>query len=191
MNLKQQLLKNFYPFLLKAGKLVKKNVGVFLKPLNKSRGFYDLTFTSIKGEKLTLVSFSNKKVMIVNTASECGYTAQYGQLNDLAERYPNLIIICFPSNDFKQQEKESNEKIAAFCELNFGNKYLLAQKAIVLKKVGQHPIYKWLCDASKNGWNEKAPTWNFCKYLLDESGNLIGFFEAGIEPGNLQITTLL
>ena len=109
----------------------------------------------------------------------------------MAEKYPDLKIICFPSNDFKQQEKESNEKIAAFCEINFGNKFLLTQKAVVLKKDDQHPVYKWLCDALQNGWNEKVPTWNFCKYLVDETGNLIGFFEAGIEPGDTQITSLL
>lgn len=191
MNLKQKLLKKLYPLLLIAGKYFNKNVRAIVKTSNKSNSFYDLSLNSIIGEKLSIVSFVRKKIMIVNTASECGYTAQYGQLNDLAGKYPGLVILCFPSNDFKQQEKENNQKIAEFCEVNFGNKFLLAQKCNVLKNELQHPIYKWLCDVSKNGWNDKAPTWNFCKYLINEEGNLVGFFEAGIEPDDLKITSLL
>ncbi len=191
MNGKQKALQKFYPILLKMGKWLHKNNGVFIKSHNKSTGFYDSNFTTIKSEKINTAAFKGKKILIVNTASACGYTAQYAQLNELARKYPHLVIICFPSNDFKQQEKESNEKIAAFCEINFGNKYLLSQKTIVLKRDNQHPIYKWLCDISQNGWNDKAPTWNFCKYLVDESGNLIGLFEAGIEPNDAQITSLL
>lgn len=188
MNLQQKSLKLFYPLLIRLGKWSKKNRKVLINLEKNSKGFYDLSFEKNKGAIISTSSLLGKKILIVNTASGCGYTSQYEKLEELATTYPNTEVVCFPANDFKQQEKASDDNIASFCKLNYGNRFTLAKKTVVVKKEGQHPIYEWLCDPAKNGWNDRAPSWNFCKYLIDEVGNLVGFFEAGIEPDEKSIT---
>jgi glutathione peroxidase len=92
------------------------------------------------------------------------------------------MIIGFPSNEFGNQEKGSNESIASFCKINYGVSFPLAIKGEVLKNGSQQEIYKWLTDTKLNGWNNQVPTWNFCKYLIDENGVLVDFFNSGIDP---------
>ena len=138
---------------------------------------------------LDIASLKGKKVLLVNTASECGYTGQYEQLQKLYSRYNNqLVVIGFPANDFKEQEKGTNEEIASFCKKNYGVTFPLAEKSIVVKTAGQNNIFQWLTDPAKNGWNSQAPTWNFCKYLVNENGVLIDFFASGVEPTGEEIT---
>lgn len=145
--------------------------------------FYDLKITLNNGQELDFDSLRNKKVMLVNTASDCGYTNQYEGLQALHERYKDkLTIIGFPANDFGEQEKGTDNAIEQFCKVNFGVTFQLAKKSTVVKKEDQNPVYQWLTDENKNGWNYTAPTWNFCKYLVDENGALTHFFEAAIEP---------
>ncbi|HRB31060.1 MAG TPA: glutathione peroxidase [Ferruginibacter sp.] len=145
--------------------------------------FYLLNAVLIHGETFSFESLKGKKVLLVNTASDCGYTPQYKGLEQLHQQEKDrLVIIGFPSNDFGEQEKGSNNEIGNFCEKNFGVTFLLTQKSIVKKMSGQDPVYKWLTDETKNGWNDVAPSWNFCKYLVNEEGNLTHFFESGIEP---------
>ena len=141
---------------------------------------------------LDIASLKGKKVLLVNTASECGYTGQYEQLQKLYSRYNNqLVVIGFPANDFKEQEKGTNEEIASFCKKNYGVTFPLAEKSIVVKTAGQNNIFQWLTDPAKNGWNSQAPTWNFCKYLVNENGVLIDFFASGVEPTGEEITNAL
>jgi glutathione peroxidase len=119
----------------------------------------------------------------VNTASECGYTAQYEGLQALQEKFDNqLVILGFPANDFGAQEKGTDEAIEQFCKVNFGVSFPLVKKSTVIKGPTQHPVYQWLTQENKNGWNEFVPNWNFCKYLIDEKGDLTHVFESGIEP---------
>ena len=145
--------------------------------------FHKLEMHQNDGNTFKFETLKHKKVMLVNTASDCGYTAQYDDLQKLSEIYKDkLIIIGFPSNDFGEQEKADDNIIEQFCKINFGVTFPLMAKSTVRKKDNQNDIYKWLTDKAKNGWNDQAPTWNFCKYLVDESGNLTHFFEAAIEP---------
>ena len=119
----------------------------------------------------------------MNTASDCGYTGQYASLQALQERYPDeLVVIGFPANDFKEQEKAGNEQIAAFCQRNYGVTFPLSEKVSVVKGPSQHPVFKWLSDPAQNGWNDRAPVWNFSKYVIDESGRLVGYFGPAIDP---------
>lgn len=156
------------------------------------QSFYTLEATLNNGTILDFANFKNKKVMIVNTASDCGFTNQYEGLQALYEKYKDkLEIIGFPANDFGEQEKGSDEAIGQFCKINYGVTFPLCKKAIVKKKEGQHEVFQWLTDENKNGWNYVAPTWNFCKYLVDEEGNLTHFFEAAVEPMGKEITTAL
>ena len=147
--------------------------------------FYDLHALLMDGQSKSFSDFKNKKVLIVNTASDCGYTAQYEGLQNLHEKYKDqLIIIGFPSNDFGEQEKYDNAEIVQFCKKNYGVDFLLAKKASVIKQNDQHAVFRWLTDENKNGWNNQEPVWNFCKYLIDENGNLVGFFESAVEPSS-------
>jgi glutathione peroxidase len=144
---------------------------------------YTIPFELINGDTADLSAYRGKKIVVVNTASDCGYTGQYEELQKLyAQRKDDIVIVGFPANDFKQQEKGSNEEIASFCKKNYGVDFPLAMKTTVIKSADQHPIFKWLSDQKQNGWNEQAPSWNFSKYIIDEQGKLIGYFDPGVSP---------
>lgn len=126
--------------------------------------------------------------MIVNTASNCGYTNQYAELQKLSERFnEDLIVIAFPANDFKEQEKGTDEEIAQFCQVNYGISFPLAKKSKVVKGNGQNKVFQWLTHKELNGWNDKEPSWNFSKYLIDEDGNLSHYFDPAISPLSEQV----
>lgn len=183
MNTKQRILKLAYPVLTGIGRLIGKGNKILKSSKKAPASFYDLSIALNDGTSMGFDSLRNKKVMIVNTASDCGYTAQYEALQELNDNCGSrLIIIGFPSNDFGAQEKGSDDNIAQFCKINFGVTFQLSKKSTVAKIKGQHEVYKWLSEEHKNGWNNQEPTWNFCKYIIDENGNLTHYFESGIEP---------
>ena len=153
--------------------------------------FYDLKATSIDGEEISFKKYKGKKVLIVNTASSCGYTYQYEGLQKLNDIYgKDVEILGFPANDFLFQERGSDAEIADFCEKNCGVTFQMFSK-ITTKGRNQSPVYTWLTNKDLNGWNEKKPTWNFCKYLIDENGNLVEFFDKSVKPMSKEITELL
>ena len=138
------------------------------------------------GHHFDLNTIKGKKLLIVNTASKCGYTHQYAELERLYEKNQDrLAILAFPSGDFRDQEFEDDDTITTFCKINYGIRFPVMKKSIVLKKEGQNSIYNWLTDKAKNGWNSKAPYWNFCKYLIDERGNLTHFFGPSVSPSEI------
>lgn len=149
---------------------------------------YDIPLLDIKGNTTTLSAYKGKKILIVNVASECGYTPQYAQLQELHEnRNADIAVLGFPCNQFGSQEPGSEEQITAFCSRVYGVTFPMFNKVIVHGK-GQHPLYHWLTDPSQNGWNSQAPDWNFCKYLIDEEGKLIHFFSPAVSPFDERIT---
>ena len=153
--------------------------------------FYDLKATSIEGEQINFSQFKGKKVLIVNTASSCGYTYQYEGLQKLHDIYgDDVAILGFPANDFLYQERGSDADIADFCEKNYGVTFQLFSK-ITTRGKNQSPVYTWLTNKDLNGWNEKKPTWNFCKYLINEEGDLVAFFDKSVKPLSKEITGLL
>jgi glutathione peroxidase len=144
---------------------------------------YNLSFHSNKQKEMSLAEFKGKKLLLVNTASACGYTPQYKELQQLQERFrDDLMVIGFPANDFKEQEKLNDDEIAAFCEINFGVTFPLAAKSTVIKGSDQNKIFQWLSSKEMNGWNDNAPKWNFSKYLVNEEGLLTHYFDASISP---------
>lgn len=193
MTVKQIFLKAIYPawmwFASKTG-LNKSNS--FNENAMPAVSFYSLKDTAINGTAFDFEKLKGKKIMLVNTASDCGYTGQYDDLQKLSERYKDkLVVIGFPANDFKEQEKGSDEEIAAFCKLNFGVSFPLMKKSSVIKGANQNKIFNWLTDSTKNGWNNEQPSWNFCKYIVDEQGRLTNYFGSTIEPMGKEIEAAL
>jgi glutathione peroxidase len=159
----------------------------------KRNSIFDQNFglKMIDGTAQELSKWKGKKILIVNTASECGYTPQYEDLQKLATAYPEkLVVLGFPANDFGGQEPGSNTEITSFCKKNYGVTFPLFEK-ISVKGETMHPLYKWLSTPALNGWNDKTPSWNFCKYMLDEEGKLIKFFPSRVKPMDAEITDLL
>jgi glutathione peroxidase len=169
-------------FGLRAG--IRKNKENIPPPVS----FYGLSTALIDGKNLSFRDFTGKNVLIVNTASDCGYTSQLSELKKLYQLYKDkLVVLGFPSNDFKEQEKLSDKEIASFCFANFGVDFPLAQKSVVVVADGQNEVFQWLTDKNKNGWNDQPPEWNFSKYLVNQRGILTHYFGPGIDPmsGNL------
>ncbi len=184
MTIKQKLLKAAYPvFMWISGKAAKEDRVLSNERAIAPVSFYNLKGTLNNGNSFNFEKLKGKKVLLVNTASDCGYTAQYESLEKLHRKYQDqLVVIGFPSNDFKDQEKGDDSAIAQFCKINYGVSFQLMTKTVVKKSANQNSIYTWLTDEKENGWNSKAPSWNFCKYLVNEQGKLTHFFEASVEP---------
>ena len=138
---------------------------------------------SIDGDSVSISKFKDKKILIVNVASKCGYTYQYEDLQKLYEEYSeDLVVLGFPSNDFLWQEPGENEQIKKFCSSKYGVTFPMFSKISVKKSDKQNSLYSWLSNKNLNGWNNEAPSWNFYKYLIDENGNLIKMFSSKIKP---------
>ena len=141
----------------------------------------------INGETINFSQFEGKKILIVNTASECGFTIQYQQLQELHDQSKEkLVIIGFPANNFGGQEPGSNQEIKDFCELKYGVNFPLTEKISVTGD-NQHPIYQWLTRKSLNGVSDNEVKWNFHKFLINESGQLITSFPSAVGPFDDQI----
>lgn len=149
---------------------------------------YNIKMKGIDGKEISMDQYKGKKILIVNTASECGYTPQYKQLQELHENFGNKItVLGFPANNFGAQEPGSNSDIVNFCERNYGVTFQLFEKTDVVGK-NKNPLYKWLTEKEQNGWNTEEPKWNFGKYLIDEKGELIKVFSHAVDPLSSDIT---
>jgi glutathione peroxidase len=141
-----------------------------------SSSFYDFKMPAIDGKTIDFSQYKGKPVLIVNTASKCGNTPQYADLQKLHEQYGDKVIILgFPANNFGGQEPGSNIQIAEFCQQNYGVSFQMFEK-ISVKGDDQHELYKWLKE--KTG---QEPTWNFCKYLVKPDGT-VKFFSSKVKP---------
>lgn len=146
--------------------------------------FYDLKAISLDGETIDMSKYKGKKIIILNVASKCGYTPQYADWQKFYESNKDQVeVLGFPCNQFLGQEPGSSDEIATFCQKNYGVTFQMFDKVDV-KGDQQHAIYQWLTDPSKNGWNSEVPSWNFCKYLINEEGKLTHFFGSKIKPDN-------
>jgi glutathione peroxidase len=140
-----------------------------------SKTLYDFKATTIDGKEFDFSSLKGKKVLIVNTASKCGHTPQYKDLEYLYKTYggDKFVIIGFPANNFLSQEPGSNEQIKEFCTVNYGVTFPMMAK-ISVKGDSITPLYKWLTNKSENGIMDAPVTWNFQKFMIDENGNVVG-----------------
>jgi glutathione peroxidase len=181
MTFRQKILKLVYPVFMRISG--RRNIFV-----NKERKapvvpFHSLSVLLNNGRVLTFEELKGRKVLLVNTASDCGYTRQYTELQQLQEIYKEkLAIIGFPANDFKQQEKGSDAEIAQFCQANYHIDFPLAKKSSVVKGAQQNDVYQWLTHSTQNGWNDQEPSWNFSKYLVNEEGTLTHYYDPSVSP---------
>jgi glutathione peroxidase len=150
---------------------------------------YDFKVSSLDGKEIDFSKFKGKKVMVVNTASKCGYTPQYADLQKLYEKYQGkLVIVGFPANNFGEQEPGSNEDIGAFCKKNYGVTFPMAEKVSVVGD-DAHPLFKYLAaEAKKQGTPDPVVKWNFTKFLIDEKGKLVKVFPSKVNPMSEEIT---
>jgi glutathione peroxidase len=149
---------------------------------------YDFKVPGLDGKEIDLASLKGKKVLIVNTASKCGYTPQYTDLENLHKAYKDkLVVIGFPANNFGQQEPGSNEEIGEFCKKNYGVTFLMAEKVSV-KGDDIHPLFKYLTEEAKKMGVEDPIKWNFTKFLVDEKGKLVAVFPSKVKPMSEDIT---
>lgn len=148
---------------------------------------HQFTATALDGSTFDFATLRGKKVIVVNTASECGFTPQYKELQMLSEKYKDkLVIIGFPTNDFGGQEPGSNKEIATFCEKNYGVTFpMMAKITVKGKKID--PVYQFLTQKDRNGVLQSEVEWNFQKYLIDEQGHLVKMLPSKIKPDDAQI----
>jgi glutathione peroxidase len=168
---------------------------------------YDFKVPGLDGNPIDFSAYKGKKIMIVNTASKCGNTPQYAELEKLYEKYKDkLVIVGFPANNFGEQEPGSNIEIKEFCKKNYGVSFPMAEKVSV-RGDDIHPLYKWLVDQSKElaksvpsdnskdiVWKrflQDPVNWNFTKFLVDEKGNLVAVFHNKVNPMSEEITKYL
>lgn len=152
-----------------------------------AQGFYDFKVKTLEGADFDFSTLKGKKVMIVNTASKCGYTPQYKELEEVSVNYrDNLVIIGFPANNFLNQEPGSAADIRKFCSENYGVTFQLMEK-ISVKGDDIHPLYKWLTSKDKNGVMDSDVKWNFQKYLIDENGKLVDVIYSKEKPNSEKV----
>ena len=159
---------------------------------NNSESFYEYSSVTIDGEEFKMSNLKGKKVIIVNVASKCGYTPQYEGLQKLYMQYKDKVeILGFPSNDFLWQEPGKNSDIKSFCTTKYGVTFPMFEKVKVKKGKNQDPLYMWLSHLELNGINNQAPSWNFCKYLINEKGELENFYSSSIKPLSEEILNFI
>jgi glutathione peroxidase len=149
----------------------------------QTASFYDFKTKTIDGKDFNFADLKGKKILVVNTASKCGYTPQYADLEKLYTDYKdkNFVIIGFPANNFMHQEPGTNGEIQEFCTKNYGVTFQMMQK-ISVKGDDMDPIYQWLTQKSKNGKMDSSVKWNFQKYMIDEKGNLVDVVYSNDKP---------
>ncbi|MEJ5054010.1 glutathione peroxidase [Sphingobacterium sp. MYb382] len=158
--------------------------------LSAPTSIYDFSFTSIDGQKVQLSQFKGKYVLLVNTASKCGFTVQYKELQELQNQYGDkLVVIGFPANNFGSQEPGSNEEILGFCEKNYGVTFLLSEK-IDVKGNEIDPLFKYLTTASNPDFTGDI-NWNFEKFLIGKDGKLIHRYRSKVTPLDASITSAI
>ena len=152
---------------------------------------YDFKVPSLDGGSIDFSAYKGKKILIVNTASECGFTPQYAELQELYKKYSDkLVIVGFPANNFGGQEPGSNSEIKTFCEKNYGVTFPMAEKVSV-KGDDIHPVFKYLVTESEKLGVHDPIKWNFTKFLVDEKGKLVAVFESKVKPMSEEITKYL
>jgi glutathione peroxidase len=167
--------------------MIKMIIAIAAIWLFAATSIYDFKVPSIDGQTIDLSKYKGKHILIVNTASKCGYTKQYADLEKLHEQYKDkLVILGFPANNFGGQEPGTNAEIKEFCSSNYGVKFQMAGKVSV-KGDDTHPLFQWLTQKEKNGVMDAEIKWNFTKFLVDEKGKLVAVYPSSVNPMSEEI----
>ncbi len=160
--------------------------------MSAQTSFHEFVVEDLSGKEFAFDQLKGKKVLVVNTASKCGFTPQYAKLQELYDQYKDkgLVIIGFPANNFAKQEPGTNDEIQEFCSINYGVTFPMMSKVSV-KGDDMHPVYQWLTMKEKNGKSDSKVKWNFQKYLIDENGELLAHFSSKTKPFDSKILELL
>lgn len=151
------------------------------------KSIYDFKIKALDGSTIDFSKFKGKKILIVNTASHCGFTPQYEGLEKLYEEHKNnLVIVGFPSDNFGGQEFQNNDSISTFCKKNFGVTFPLTTRVDV-KGDNATPMYKYLCNKAENGVLDATISWNFNKFIIDENGKLLQHFDSKVTPDSPEL----
>ena len=187
MSLMLKLITSTYFLRMKLCKITGMGIRIYENKsmVRASENFYTMTATLNTGEEISFERYRGKKLLIVNLASQCGYTPQYKELDTLHQSR-NVVVLGFPSNNFGGQEPGTDKDIAEFCKRNFNITFPVFKKNDV-KGSSKQPLYEWLTNKDKNGWNDLEPQWNFYKYLIDENGNLLKVFSSSVSPLDIQL----
>jgi len=168
----------------------------YIFPVRQSDGkatgsIYEYKFIDDTGAAIDLSMYKGKKLLIVNTASACGFTGQYSEMQTLNDKFKEKVnVIAFPCNDFGKQEKGTNEDIQSFCSVNYGVTFKVFRKTNI-KRTTTTDLFYWLSNRKLNGWNEQVPLWNFWKFLIDENGKLIAIFPSRVNPIGTKMRSLI
>ncbi len=151
--------------------------------MKKIPAIYPIEVKHIEGEMIPLSNFKNKVLLIVNTASECGFTPQYAELETLYRRYRDMgfVVLAFPCNDFGKQEPLAGKELEQFCELQFRTTFPVFEK-VTVKGAKAHPLFKFLASKTLNGKLNSTPRWNFHKYLINRKGEVVDYFFPFTKP---------
>jgi glutathione peroxidase len=163
-------------------------MAIGITAMAQNKNLHSFTAKTIDGKDFSFSSLKGKKVLVVNTASECGLTPQYKELEALYKEYKDkgFVIVGFPANNFGSQEPGSNTEIKSFCTKNYGVTFQMMEK-ISVKGDDKHPIYKYLTEKKENGKMDAEVSWNFQKFMIDEKGDLIGFIPPQGSPKDEKI----
>jgi glutathione peroxidase len=161
-------------------------LAILLSSAGYSKGFYDLSYESIKGKKVSLSDYKGKVMLIVNTASMCGYTSQYEGLESLYKEYKSkgLVVVGFPSDSFNQ-EYADDKKIADFCKMRYGVSFPLASKSSV-KGSNTNDVFKYLIANCENDKGQDI-SWNFNKFLVDKNGKVVKRYSSSVQPESMEL----
>ena len=183
MDIFRKIINVAYPIRMRISKLTGMGIRIYKNKYNvpPKESFYSLKASLNTGEEINFDRYKNQKILIVNLASECGFTPQYAELEKLYKQDKNLVILGFPANNFGKQEPGNDTEINNFCKINYGVTFPVFKKNDVKGNLKQ-PVYQWLTDKDKNGWNTIGPQWNFNKYLIDQDGNLSKIFSSSVSP---------
>ncbi len=188
MSIVSKIITAAYPLQMKISKLTGLGIRIIENKENviAPESFYKLNAMLNNGDNVSFEKYRNKKVLIVNLASQCGFTPQYEELEKLYKKNKNLEILGFPANNFGSQEPGTDEEISQFCKSNFGVTFPIFKKDDV-KGSAKQTVYNWLTQKSENGWNELEPQWNFYKYFIDEKGSLKKVFSSSVSPMDINL----
>lgn len=179
-------MKRFVQFLVFLGATLMQPFMANAEPNATSQSAYDFSFETLDGKPLPLSTFKGKVLLVVNTASKCGFTPQYKGLQEVYDTYKDkgLVVVGVPSNDFGEQEPGDAKQIREFCQLNYGVSFPITSKQAVTGDAA-HPFFPWIRSVLGLG---SAPKWNFHKYLIDKRGNPVDFYLSSTEPNSEKIT---